>query len=171
VEYLISIIILIVAYTIPMYFANATPVLFHGTRPLDFGKHFRGKRILGEGKTLLGTFGGMLGGIAAGAVLALIYPGIFSLIPNYFPLIVALAIGAICGDAVKSFFKRQIGLARGQKWLLADQLDFIVGGFLLSLFVRVPEIEVVIVLLVATGFIHLFTNFAAFKLKLKKVPW
>jgi CDP-2,3-bis-(O-geranylgeranyl)-sn-glycerol synthase len=45
------------------------------------------------------------------------------------------------GDIVESFFKRRIGLSRGEKWLGFDQIDFIIGGLLLSLFVRVPEIE------------------------------
>jgi CDP-2,3-bis-(O-geranylgeranyl)-sn-glycerol synthase len=171
VDYLINLIVLIAAYTVPMYFANAMPVLFHGTKPLDFGRKFGGKRIFGKGKTVLGTLGGMLGGMAAGFVLLLSFPEILILIPNYFFLVITLAIGAILGDAIKSFFKRQLGIPSGQQWLLADQLDFVAGGFLLSLLVRVPEFEVVAILLLATGFIHLFTNFAAFKLKLKKVPW
>ena len=37
-------------------------------------------------------------------------------------------IGIIAGDHVKSFFKRRIGIAPGERWWPFDQLDFVVGG-------------------------------------------
>lgn len=166
-----DLIILLFAYLVPMYCANAVPILVHGTKPLDFGKKFRGKRVFGKGKTILGALAGIIGGTVAGTLFMLAFPQTQQLIPNYFALIAALAAGAIIGDAVKSFFKRQLGFESGQRWLIADQLDFIAGGLLLSLLVRVPEWQIVVVLLLATAFIHLATNFAAYKLGLKKVPW
>jgi CDP-2,3-bis-(O-geranylgeranyl)-sn-glycerol synthase len=33
------------------------------------------------------------------------------------------------GDAVKSFFKRQIGVAPGASWIGFDQLDFFIGAY------------------------------------------
>ena len=45
------------------------------------------------------------------------------------------------------------------------------GGLILSLVVRLPEVEVVLFLLIVTVFIHMVTNVIAFKLKLKRVPW
>ena len=52
---IINLIILFFAYIIPMYLANATPIVIHGKKPLDFGFKLKGKRILGDGKTIVGT--------------------------------------------------------------------------------------------------------------------
>jgi CDP-2,3-bis-(O-geranylgeranyl)-sn-glycerol synthase len=162
---------IIFLYTVPLYIANSTPVIVHGKIPIDFGKNFFGKPILGKGKTFLGAFAGVLAGSAFGALIIQIFPFATSLIPNYFALAVFLSIGAILGDIVKSFFKRRFGIESGQKWVLADQLDFILGGIVLSLLVRVPEYWLVLLLLFATFFIHCGVNLIAYKLKLKKVPW
>src|SRR5205085_1370376 len=42
-----------------------------------------------------------------------------------------MGIGAIGGDAAKSFFKRQLGIAPGASWIVLDQLDFFLGASLL----------------------------------------
>ncbi len=39
-----------------------------------------------------------------------------------------LGMGALAGDAVKSFFKRQIGAKPGNMWPPFDQIDFVVGA-------------------------------------------
>lgn len=166
--------LLLAAYAVPMYFANAAPLLFfnyHSKIPLDFGKKIGKERILGKGKTWLGTETGIICGFAAGAVLAIAFPATFETIPNYFSLAGLLAIGAVAGDLAKSFVKRRIGIESGKMWLFADQLDFVAGGLLLSTAARMPEAGVVAAIVVATMFIHICTNFAAFKMKIKKVPW
>ncbi len=167
----LELVILIVFYAIPMYFANATPIVFHGKTPIDFGKNFGKERIFGKGKTWIGLFSGIFGGIVAGVFVAAIFPGILVTIPNYLELVILLSTGALLGDLIESFFKRRVGIKSGEMWLLADQLDFVIGGFLLSILIRVPELEVVIIILVVTVFAHMVTNFAAYKMKLKKVPW
>jgi len=43
-----------------------------------------------------------------------------------------MALGALVGDSVKSFFKRRVDIAPGESWLFFDQLDFFLGA---SLFV------------------------------------
>lgn len=153
-----------------MYFANAAPIILHGTIPLDFGKKLFGQRVLGDGKTSLGTFAGILVGTATGALLYFIIPQA-ALIENYFSLIVLLSIGAMVGDLVKSFLKRRLGIKSGQQWAFFDQLDFVVGGLIFSSFIRIPEMVLVIIILVLTIFTHSAFNYLAFKLKLKKVPW
>lgn len=157
-------------YAIPMYFANAAPIILHGVVPLDLGKKLFGKRIFGDGKTILGTFSGILIGVSAGALIYFLIPET-QLINNYFTFVVFLSIGAMAGDIFKSFLKRRIGLERGSHWAIADQWDFILGGLILSSLVRIPELEVVLVLLIITIFMHSITNILAYKLKLKKVPW
>ena len=164
-------IILVVFYALPMYFANATPIVFHGKTPVDLGRKFMGERVFGKGKTWIGLACGVFGGIIAGTLLAIFFPGILDLVPGYLELVILLSMGALAGDLVESFFKRRVGIKSGDMWLLADQLDFVVGGFLFSMLVRVPEAEVVVLILIVTVFAHMATNFAAYKMKLKKVPW
>ena len=170
-EFELTTILLVVFYVVPMYFANATPIVLHGKTPIDFGKKIKGKRIFGKGKTWIGLFCGIFGGIIAGAIMAILFPEILVLIPGYLEMIVLLSVGALLGDMAESFFKRRIGMKSGEMWLFADQLDFVIGGLLLSMLIRVPEFEVVLIILVVTVFAHMATNFAAYKMKLKKVPW
>ncbi|MHA1269598.1 MAG: CDP-2,3-bis-(O-geranylgeranyl)-sn-glycerol synthase [Candidatus Helarchaeota archaeon] len=65
-------IILIVSllWTVPALATNATMVIFgkNGT-PIDGGRCFRGKRILGEGKTWQGMIGGVLFGFIIGIII------------------------------------------------------------------------------------------------------
>jgi CDP-2,3-bis-(O-geranylgeranyl)-sn-glycerol synthase len=171
---ILKIAILTAAYAVPMYFANAAPLLsfnYHSKIPIDFGKKIGKERIFGKGKTWLGTEIGILSGLAAACIFGFALPAVYEIIPNYFAVSALLAIGAVLGDIAKSFLKRRIGIESGEMWIFADQLDFIAGGFLLSAAVRSPEIIVVAVIVVATIFIHIITNFAAFKMRIKKVPW
>jgi len=164
-------ILILAAYLLPLYVANATPILFHGKIPVDLGKSYKGERVLGKGKTILGALCGVLGGTFIGIIFGLLFPQIRILIPHYSIIIILLSSGAIIGDMTKSFAKRRKGIKSGGRWFLVDQLDFIIGGLLFSLLIRIPEIGVVVFLLVVTVFIHTATNIIAFKLKLKKVPW
>lgn len=168
---LIDLLILFFAYIIPLYFANATPVVIHGSIPVDGGRLLNGKPFLGKGKTILGTLAGIIFGTLFGALVIFFYPAILISIPQYFALALLLSIGALLGDMVKSFIKRRVGITSGAQWLVADQIDFVIGGLLLSLFVRIPELEVVVLVLAVTLIAHVASNFAAFKMKLKKVPW
>lgn len=53
-----------------------------------------------------------------------------------------MGLAAMVGDAVKSFFKRRIGIAPGLPWIPADQLDFVFAGILvLSLWVPLAWLD------------------------------
>jgi CDP-2,3-bis-(O-geranylgeranyl)-sn-glycerol synthase len=164
-------IILVFLYVVPLYIANSSPVIAHGKVPLDFGKKLFGQPILGKGKTVLGTVAGITIGTGTGAIILLFFPQAEQLIPNYLQLAFLLAFGAIIGDVTKSFFKRRFSIKSGEKWDLADQLDFVLGGLLVSMLLRIPEVWLVVLLLIATFFIHKTFNWVAYKLKLKEVPW
>ncbi len=108
--------------------------------PLDFHQSFRGQRIFGSHK----TWRGLIAGILAAFLFFLWQKYLFNNCPlvNKFSLIdynsvslwagVAMGLGAGLGDALKSFFKRQLNIAPGQPWFPFDQIDFVVGGTLLS---------------------------------------
>lgn len=170
----------------PSYIANSSAVLLKGKKPIDFGKKWRGKPIFGEGKTWRGFIGGITAGIIAGIIINSVWhvfgSGFFSI-----AIISSLSFGAMLGDLLKSFFKRRLGKERGEKWLIFDQVDFLLGAFLLCLFISHILFKLgyanknwflskftiyhIIFLLIFTPLLHLATNIIAYLLKLKKVPW
>ncbi len=168
--------LILFAYLVPLYISNSSPLIFYSkipkkfNFPLDFNLEINKKRILGDGKTIFGTLIGISFGTIAGAIYFFISP-INLIIPNYLALAFLLALGGVSGDIIESFFKRRIGLKRGESWIVFDQIDFILGGLILSLLLRIPEIEIIVFILILTLFAHPFSNWVAFKIKLKKVPW
>lgn len=168
---LINALLITFFYVAPLYIANSSPVIVHGHIPLDFNKKLFNEPIFGKGKTILGTIAGITAGTGVGTIIFILFPFVQNILPNYILLSFLLSLGAILGDLTKSFFKRRFHIKSGEKWELADQLDFVLGGIILSIFVRIPEVWLVVLLLVATFFIHKSFNYIAFKLKLKSVPW
>lgn len=162
---------------LPAYIANPTAVVFGGGTPIDFGKNWRdGRRIFGNGK----TFRGLLGGTACGIMTGLIQmqfspawaPGSFTL-----TVIITLSFGALLGDIVKSFFKRRLGLERGAKFPLVDQLDFVAGAWVLT-YIFSPQwfsdnftFWIIITVILLTPILHRITNIIGYIVKLKKEPW
>ena len=77
----------------------------------------------------------------------------------------------MCGDAAKSFIKRRIGIATGQSWIPADQLDFILGALLFAwpcLGLRLLDVAVI---LVFTFVAHIVVNHIAFRLRIRDTKW
>ncbi|MFO8077790.1 MAG: CDP-2,3-bis-(O-geranylgeranyl)-sn-glycerol synthase [Thermoplasmatota archaeon] len=172
---------------IPAYIANASALLVGGGTPIDFGKTYKdGKRILGDGKTWQGLFAGAFIGMTAGFGLSAvakyaasidfpIYITDFNGFPLMIPIIFSLCFGALLGDIIESFFKRRAGKKRGQDWIPFDQIDFILGVLLFSYlmstslyllgftpsnwFTNQFTLSHILLLLIVTPFIHLFSNF------------
>ncbi len=162
---------------IPAYIANPMAVVLGGGTPIDLGKNWRdGHRILGDGKTIRGLAGGTLCGILAGLIQIQLSPGGIFEAPTQ-TAIITLSFGALLGDIVKSFFKRRIGFTRGAQLPLIDQLDFVVGAWVLTYifdpkwFVQNFTIQILIIILVLTSVLHRMTNILGYRIKLKKEPW
>lgn len=137
---------------VPAYLANMSPVLVRGhverlAVPIDGGRTFRGERLLGDHKTWRGLLAGMAGGtlvyelqrlLAASGLtdgLSLVDYARFPIVPG-----LLMGLGAGVGDAVKSFFKRRLGIAPGASWPVFDQLDFFAGAWLFLAPVCVPPL-------------------------------
>ena len=168
-DYLYSNLYLIILYPLiyilPAYVANGAPVVFGGGRPLDFGKKFVGKRVLGSSKTIRGAMAGIIAGIIIGVIE---YP----FFPYLLYVSVALSLGAIFGDMFGSFMKRRINLKPGANVPLLDQYGFFVFALLFALPQgHLPNAYGLLFLVLLTGPLHLLTNICANRLKLKKVPW
>jgi CDP-2,3-bis-(O-geranylgeranyl)-sn-glycerol synthase len=149
----------------PAYCANAAPVLVGGGLPMDFGKNFvDDRRVFGKNKTFRGFFFGLSIGILVGLVEVFLfsYPPLFILLPPS---------GALLGDLAGAFLKRRLDIPPGGLLPIVDQVDFVGGAILFSLPLGIVSLELAVAMLIITPPIHLLTNYAAYKLKLKSNPW
>lgn len=160
-------------------FANKIPLLNRWQTPMDFGLSFRQRRILGDNKTWRGLFSG----IVVGSLVAILQRYGYNHLEfvqdltylNYSAIHVGLlgamlGGGALIGDAVESFFKRQLNVPSGHTWFPFDQTDYIIGGLLVSsLVINMPHYRYWVVLLV-WFVMHLLAGPIGYALHLKKRP-
>lgn len=157
-----------IKFIFPAYCANGTPVLAGGGPKMDFGRNFiDGKRIFGNNKTFRGFFFGWSVGFVVGIVEGLVFG--FKDFPILFSVLTPL--GALLGDLTGAFIKRRIDIAPGGILPVVDQIDFVVGALVFALPLALVNWQLAVTVLLITPPIHLFTNFVAYKLKLKKHPW
>jgi CDP-2,3-bis-(O-geranylgeranyl)-sn-glycerol synthase len=155
-------------FILPAYFASISPVWFklRGKMPLDFGRMFRNKPILGPTKTFKGFIGGALCGTLLGGIQQFLFAK-----PDGLLLGTLLGFGAMTGDIVKSFFKRQRGIPSGKPWFPFDQLDFVFGALAFAALVEVPTLVGLASILLLTPPLHLLSNIADHRAGLKEVPY
>lgn len=148
-------------------FTSKIPGLRNWNTPLDFGKSWRGKRIFGKNK----TWRGLVSGTVVGTIVATIVYGTFTDLHSELVLVgAAMSAGALIGDAVESFFKRQRGIPSGNAWFPFDQTDYIIGGLLFTLpFGILPLWLVVWVFAIYFG-LHLVSSYIGYLLGLKDKP-
>jgi CDP-2,3-bis-(O-geranylgeranyl)-sn-glycerol synthase len=172
---------------LPALVPNSAAVIFGGGTPVDFGKSMNGRRILGDGKTWSGFFGGGFSGV----VLGLILMGIAHLFGSgtlwgYIDLwtglliVTCLSFGSLTGDIMGSFIKRRLGIERGKKAPVLDQYDFLIGAFLItalfnadwiySTYIEGWNILALIFLLIMTLILHRAVNIVGYKARLKDEP-
>ena len=179
-------ILLALWFFLPAGIANATPVfakkipLFDKLDyPIDFKKNFNGKRIFGDHKTFRGLITGVVMAIVTAGLQKIIFDNSpelraslgFDFSSVNFVLYGFLAgMGALLGDAIKSFFKRRVNIKPGSAWFPFDQIDYIVGGivFLMPL-IKLELVQYLITFIVWFG-MHLVTTYIGFLLKLKDKP-
>jgi CDP-2,3-bis-(O-geranylgeranyl)-sn-glycerol synthase len=176
---------------LPAYVANPAAQLTGGGLPMDFGRIGRdGQPILGEGKTWRGLAGGVLGGLFTGSlqiavaaafdnpsVVPTFSPDLGPAGPGSFLVVFALALGALLGDAVKSFAKRRMRLKRGANLPLADQYDFVLGAWVFTMvlfpswFVANLTVGAIVAILLVTFFMHRAVSVLGYRMGLKSEPW
>ena len=167
---------------LPAYLPNNFAVVFGGGVPLDFGQTFQdGRRMLGDGKTYRGTIAGTACGILGGLLLNLIAPSLglptFGTGWGQLPVLFGLSLGAMLGDIVAAFFKRRLGLKRGAKLFIIDQLDFVIGAWVLTLILAPVWFRenftpvIIITVLIITPILHRVTNIIGYRIGAKREPW
>ena len=167
--------------TIPAFAANMIPIAAarinlwpHLAWPLDGGRTFRGHPILGANK----TFRGLLTGILLGIIIALIqyFLPFFELIkqPDILMTILfgaAAGFGALFGDGVASFFKRQLGVASGRPLIPLDQIDYVLGFIICTIPFVSWALWDILFLLVFAAIANPIVNGTAYLLGIKKTYW
>lgn len=154
---------------LPAYLANMAP---------PFVKYWPGwnrpisERWLGAHKTVTGFAFGVVAAIATTLVQSRIqWEGALISYADWPLLGLAMGFGAMSGDAVKSLFKRGLGIAPGQSWIPADQLDYLMGA-LVSLWpwMRLSWRDVLLVF--AFSFMgHIAVNHVAYRLGIRDSKW
>ena len=164
------------------WYATLAAVLAGGGRPIDGGRSWGGRRVLGDGKTWRGTAAGTLAGAALALALNQVADPVGGVLgvglPTFtLPVAVGLALGAMCGDIGASFLKRRTGRQRGAPFPGLDQLDFVVGALALAAVLDLTwvaatfTLPVLAVVLVATPLLHVLTNGIAYAIGVKDEPW
>ncbi|XGI84410.1 CDP-2,3-bis-(O-geranylgeranyl)-sn-glycerol synthase [Halorutilales archaeon Cl-col2-1] len=164
---------------LPAYIPNNAAVVFGGGRRIDAGREWKGRRVLGDGKTWRGSLGGFVSGFVLALVLnfvTLSLPGLS--LPGFsHGAAISLPLGAVLGDIGASFVKRRLGRERGESFPLLDQLDFVVGAWGLTAvidtdwFLRLFTSEIIIAVLIITPLLHLTVNVVGYKMGVKNEPW
>lgn len=173
---------------LPALIPNSAAVLFGGGRPMDLGRSWRGKRILGDGKTWRGFFGGALSGTAFGLIAIAIAWGLGSEAswgyggwPWSLCVVMSLSFGSMIGDSAGSFLKRRLDIGRGAKAPVLDQFNFVVGAIVFVLMFR-PDWFIdhyidgngvfgLVLFLIVVPVLHRGVNIIGYKLGKKDVPW
>lgn len=150
-------------------FAAKLPGLSKWNQPLDFGLTFQNKRILGDHKTVRGIITGILAGMLIAVILVHFFPNLYHG-ANPFLVGFLLSFGALAGDSIKSFFKRRVNIPSGKTWFPFDQIDYIVGGLVLSLFVVRLPLQQYLVIFLLYFCLHLLSTTIGYLLHLKKSP-
>ncbi len=167
---------------LPSYIPNNVAALFGGGVPLDLGQTFQdGRRMLGDGKTLRGTAAGTVCGVLAGLMQNAIAPTFglpsFGTGSSQIFVLLGLSLGAMLGDIVAAFFKRRLGLKRGAPLFVIDQLDFVIGSWILTMLLAPQWFwqnftpSVILIVLIITPILHRLTNIIGYKIGAKREPW
>lgn len=165
-----------ILFFLPAGIANMVPVLVcklpllkQWNTPIDFGRTFGGVPIFGPHKTWRGLVFGTLAGAATGFLLP------HDFIAQYYPqwsVLVAgsIGFGALAGDAIKSFFKRRVGITSGATWFPFDQIDYIIGGLLCTLPFGAPTAALATIVAVSYFCLHIISTHVGYRLGLKSSP-
>lgn len=151
-------------------FTSKLPFIRNWETPMDFGKSYKGVRIFGKNKRWRGLISGIIAGTITGLI---IYEPFFA--DDYsrltFALIAAsMSAGALIGDAVESFFKRQRKIASGQPWFPFDQTDYIIGGLIFVLPFGVLHLWLILWVVGLYFGLHLVSSYIGYLLGLKELP-
>lgn len=164
-------------FMLPAYFANMAPVISKNwfnklAVPIDSGKN-----IFGDNKTYRGFIFGILFSVVIAHLQSLLYKfnsfKNISLVDYSNWLIVGflLGFGALFGDLIKSFIKRRVGIKPGERFILWDQLDFVIGSLIFISFAVDITFKMVLAIIIISIMGHILVNHSAYYLGIRKERW
>ncbi len=164
-------------FLLPAYFADMAPVFFKQTllsldKPLDYGIKFSGKDLLGRHKTIRGV----LVAIITGMIIFYIQQALdINSIIRYTDYSIFLGFlitfGAVFGDIFKSFIKRRFDIAPGKSFIIADQVDAVVGAIVFSAFMIDYTLFQIAFMILATLILKIIINHIGYYLKIREEKW
>lgn len=164
-----------IANVTPIFVAHI-PIIKRWSYPLDFYQKINKARIFGDHKTIRGFVSGIIFGILTSVLLFKLSSNVTTILPSWYfstnPIALGflLSFGALFGDAVKSFFKRRANIVPGKTWIPFDQVDYIVGGLLLSSAIHALNIIQYVLIIIIWVSIHVLSTHIGFFLHLKDQP-
>ena len=168
-----------IANTSPVWAAQL-PFIRRLSRPLDLGLKFRGQRIFGDHKTIRGVVAGFIAGGLFGVIQWFIYNNStyfesqVDLIQGEMNLILfgaLMGLSALIGDAVFSFFKRQLKIKPGRPWVPFDQIDYIIGAYAFTWFVLDLSWSMYLLGMIIYILFHPAFSYLGYLLRWKKDPF
>jgi len=166
---------------LPAYFANMAPVMVKRIDlfrvPIDFNRKISNKPVLGSHKTFRGLIFGVIFAIVVAYIQFLLYSnGLFRNVSfidykNWLLFGFLMGLGALTGDSVKSFFKRRVGIAPGEKFIPFDQIDFVIGALLFIAPIFDLTFKIAAASLILSFALDIAVNHIAFYLKIRNERW
>ncbi len=164
---------------LPAGMANMTPPIAavwwpKWNWPLDNYLKFKNKRILGDHKTIRGLVAGTLIGSITFVIQKYWLHNYcqnveiinYNNLPFYSGFL--MSFGALGGDAIKSFFKRQMEIPSGKPWFPWDQIDWVIGMIIsLMIVMKITVFDMGILLIIGLG-LHMLTKVIGFWIKVNK---
>lgn len=148
------------------------------TFPVDFGKMYKGKRLVGDHKTIGGYLFGVLFGVVVALVRLLFLDRYFERyilfdlsLPVSIFLYFVMANGALLGDIVKSIAKRLANIPPHSAWIPFDEIDHSVTAMLLAMIFVPVTFKIYVTVVILYMFLHIIANLLGYVLKIKKVPY
>ncbi len=152
-------------------------------RPIDAGRTWRGRRLLGDNKTWRGAIV-MFAGVMVATVLLARWPAYWSRLPTavqtagpaLFGLL--LGLGTVSAELPNSFVKRQLDVAPGTQraslagvlLALLDQGDFVLGAWLLLAPIWVMSFGQALTAFGAVVVVHLIVNLLGYAIGARTAP-
>lgn len=166
---------------LPAYFANMAPVIVKKINlflfPIDFNKKLNNKPILGKNKTFRGLVFGIVFAVIIAYFQSLMYDNAsfksisFIDYKNWLLFGFLMGLGALTGDSVKSFFKRRLGIRPGARFILFDQIDFVVGAMIFIMPIFNLNLGIFLVSLVLSFILDIIVNHLAFYSGIRNEKW
>lgn len=172
-------------FFIPAYLANAMPPLLKNVKyldcPIDNNKTINGRPILGDHKTWRGAVAILITGTVVNLITFYLHWyfnwSLYSIIGldylniNWWMFGLLMSLGVLLGDLSFAFIKRRVCLKPGSAFIPFDQINYVLGTFIVLQPMLNLNLKIWLILLIATFFIHVIFNRVGYEMGLHQAKW